>query len=240
MKVIFFCRAFLCDLLIYFLMVLIGFVGYPYAKISREKTYQVIRVYCHSCFFVLHYVAGLKVEVRGKVPDSPGLICSKHQSFLDILILASVLPDYRFISKHQLAYFPVIGFYASRIGCVYVNRKKKMGTTKQMITELNKDICRQTVIYPQGTRVLPYAKVPYKIGAGLIYQSGDLPCYLAATNTGMFWARRSAFRYPGKAIVEFLGCVDPGMPIENFMSEIEERIERASETLRDEAERSAN
>ena len=84
------------------------------------------------------------------------------------------------------------------------------------------------------------SKVPYKIGAGLIYQSGDLPCYLAATNTGMFWARRSAFRYPGKAIVEFLGCVDPGMPIENFMSEIEERIERASETLRDEAERSAN
>ncbi len=237
MLIIYFLRAVVCDFLMYLAMALIGFFGAPIAMISRRKAYQVIRFYCGTVFMILKYIGALDVEVIGKVPQSPGIICAKHQSFLDVLLLASVLPDYRFIVKHQLKHLPIIGFYARRVGCVFVNREKKIGTTNRMIKALKEQNDRQTVIYPQGTRVLPYTRMPYKYGAGLIYEQMSTPCYLVAVNTGMFWARRSLFRYPGKAKIEFIGEIGPGLDIKSFMLEVEDRIEAASNKLMDEVKR---
>ena len=218
-------------------MALIGVLGIPYALLSRKNTYTVIRFYCSSVFFVLKYVAGIKIEFRGKIPTEPCLIFSKHQSFLDVMMLASVLPDFRFIMKHQLTYLPVIGFYARQTGTVSVNRTKKVGTVNKMITSLNQEIDRQTIVYPQGTRVLPYEHRPYKVGAGLIYKDLKLKCYLVATNTGMFWARRSLYRYPGTAVIEFIDVLEGGLSVDKFMTTAEKKVEEASTRLMDEVPR---
>jgi 1-acyl-sn-glycerol-3-phosphate acyltransferase len=218
----------------YVLMASIGIIGIPYALLSRKNTYNVIRLYCHSVFFVLKYVAGIKVEFRGKIPTEPCLICSKHQSFLDVMMLASVLPNYRFIMKSQLTYLPVVGFYARQTGTVAVNRAKKVGTVNRMITSLNEEVDRQTIVYPQGTRVLPNEQRPYKVGAGLIYSNLKLKCYLVATNTGMFWARRSLYRYSGTAVIEFIDVLDEGLEVDQFMAITEQKIEEASTRLMDE------
>ncbi len=234
MKIQYFFRSLICDFLMYFLMAFIGIIGIPFSLWSRENTYKMIRIYCNSVFFILRYVAKLKVEIRGKVPTQQCFICSKHQSFLDVLILASILPNYRFIIKHQLTYLPIIGFYAKKTGCVPVNREKKIGTVNKMLEGLNYEKDKQTIVYPQGTRVLPYAKKPYKFGAGLIYKNLNLKCHLVATNTGSFWARRSLYRYPGTAIVEFIDVLEPGLELDQFMLQIEEKIEFASTKLMNE------
>ena len=235
MKFLYFFRSLLCDFLMYILMGVIGLLGLPFAFFSRKAAYTLIRFYCRSVFFVLKYVAGLRVEIRGIVPSEPCLVCSKHQSFLDVMLLASALPNFRFILKHQLVYLPIIGFYARKTGCVAVNREKKIGTVNKMLEALKQETGRQTIVYPQGTRVLPYAKSPYKFGAGLIYKSLNLKCYLVATNTGSFWARRSLYRYPGTAIVEFVEVLEPGLEVNEFMAQIEDKIEYASIKLMDEA-----
>ena len=80
-----------------------------------------------------------------------------------------------------------------------------------------------------------YVKKPYKFGAGLIYQNLDLKCHLVATNTGRFWARRSPFRYPGTAIIDFFDVLEAGLELEQFMAQIEEKIEKASQKLMDES-----
>jgi 1-acyl-sn-glycerol-3-phosphate acyltransferase len=136
--------------------------------------------------------------------------------------------------KHQLTYLPVIGFYARQTGTVSVNRTKKVGTVNKMISTLNEETDRQTIVYPQGTRVLPYEDRPYKVGAGLIYKNLNLKCYLVATNTGMFWARRSLYRYSGTAIIEFIDVLDPGLEVDEFIGIVEKKIETASKTLMDE------
>jgi len=61
-----------------------------------------------------------------------------------------------------------------------------------------------------------------------------LKCYLVATNTGMFWARRSLFRYPGTAVIEFIGVLDEGLEVNNFMAIAEQKIEDASLKLMNE------
>ena len=118
---------------------LFALLGLPYAVFSRRNTYKLIRFYCRSIFFVLRSVAQLRVEIRGEIPQEPCLICSKHQSFLDVMMLASVVPNFRFIIKHQLTYLPVIGFYARQTGCIPVNRNKKIGTVNKMMEALNQE-----------------------------------------------------------------------------------------------------
>ena len=231
MKIVYFLRSIICDLLMYSLMIVIGLLCMPFSLWSRKNTYKSIRFYCKSVFFVLRYVAGITLEIRGKIPTEPCLICSKHQSFLDILMLVSVVPDCRFIMKHQLVNLPLIGFYARQIGCVAVNRDKKVGTVSKMLAGLQKEEGRQTIIYPQGTRVLPGEKKEYRMGAALIYRDLGLPCYLVATNTGNFWARRSPYRYPGKAVIEFVDVLAEGMEINKFIKVVERKIEARSDSL---------
>ena len=50
----------------------------------------------------------------------------------------------------------------------------------------------------------------------------------------MFWARRSLFRYPGTAVIEFIGVLDEGLEVNNFMAIAEQKIEDASLKLMNE------
>ena len=94
---------------------------------------------------------------------------------------------------------------------------------------------RQLVIYPQGTRVAPGARRPFKIGAGVLYDRLGSTCVPAATNAGVFWGRRSLYRRPGLAVVEFLPPIPPGLEVPLFMARIESEVEAASDRLMREA-----
>lgn len=94
---------------------------------------------------------------------------------------------------------------------------------------------RQLVIYPQGTRVAPGATLPYKVGAGVLYNRLGKTCVPVATNVGVFWGRRSLSRRPGVAVIEFLDPIPPGLPISEFMARLEPTVEEASNRLMREA-----
>ena len=102
MKIIFFFRAILSDFLIYLLMLILGVAFAPFAACSRRLACESVRIYCLSCFIVLKYVAKITVEFRGEVPKKNVIICAKHMSFLDILMLAYILPRPRFVMKKEL------------------------------------------------------------------------------------------------------------------------------------------
>ena len=234
MKIVYFFRAILADFLIYFLMFVLGLIFAPFAAVSRSMACESVRIYCFCCFVVLRHVAKIKVEFRGKIPKKDVIVCAKHMSFLDILMLAYILPKPRFVMKKELKWAPVLGFYALRLGCSPVARGRKGGSIaslKRNINEKKELGTGQTVIYPQGTRVLPGVSAPYKIGAGIIYRDQNLPCVLAATNTGIFWGRRSYFRYPGTAVLEFIEELEPGLARDKFMMQVETKIEKVSNRL---------
>ena len=138
--------------------------------------------------------------------------------------------------KKELRWAPIIGLYALRIGSTPVARGARSKAMKDMVAHAGRSTePRQLVIYPQGTRVLPGAKLPFKIGAGVLYDRFGTPCVPAATNAGVFWARRSPYRRPGTAVVEFLPPVEAGLAIPAFMARIEAVIEGESDRLMREA-----
>lgn len=223
--------------LMYGAMPVLGLICLPWALFDRRGAFAGIRWFCLFTRWAARRVVGLHSEVRGAAPEGRVMVAAKHQSFFDIILIVSVTPRPRFIMKRELLRAPVLGWYAKRIGCIPVDRGKRGQAIAQMMEAVAsaRDEPGQLVIYPQGTRVAPGAAMPYKIGAGLIYEELRQPCIPAATNVGLFWPKRGVLRKPGLAVVEFLPAFPADLPREAFMPQLEERIEAASNRLMAEA-----
>lgn len=230
-------RSLVFLVLMYGAMPILGLVCLPWALVDRRGALAGIRGFCHFTRWAARHVVDLRSEVRGPLPDGQVIIAAKHQSFFDIIMIVSVTPRPRFIMKRELLRAPVLGWYAKRIGCIAVDRGKRGQAITRMREEVaqSRDAIGQLVIYPQGTRVAPGAEMPYKIGTGLLYEDLNLPCLPAATNVGVFWPRHGILRKPGLAVVEFLPAIPAGLPREDFMEKLEDRIETASNRLMAEA-----
>ena len=221
----------------YLMMLILAIIFLPLAVFSRRMAFIAAQSYARWVVWTAGWMVGLKSEIRGEVPTDEVLIAAKHQSFFDILIIASVLPRFKFIMKKSLVYAPILGWYALRLGCVPVDRGKRAEAIKSMVRDVTEGRAEpgQLIIYAQGTRVAPGAYRPYKVGAGVLYQSSGQDCVPAATNVGVFWPRHGFYRKPGLAVVEFLPRIKSGKPIDQFMADLEETVEAASNRLMAEA-----
>ncbi len=209
----------------------------PQAIFSRDRAVAGAHAYARWVRRSARWLVGLRSDIRGEVPQGECLIAAKHQSFFDIILLVSVLPRPRFIMKKELIWAPILGWYALRIGCVPVDRGKRGQAIAQMKARVvaGRADPGQLVIYPQGTRVAPGVVRPYKVGVGLLYEQLGQPCVPVACNVGVFWPRRSLYRAPGLAVVEFLPAIPPGRPAAEAVAELEAVIEPASDRLMAEA-----
>ncbi|WP_135449366.1 lysophospholipid acyltransferase family protein [Tabrizicola caldifontis] len=221
----------------YVVMAIMALAFAPWAMVSRRGARIGVRTYCRWVIISLRVLTGLRCEVLGTPPRGEALVAAKHQSFLDIILIISAVPAAKFIMKRELLYAPFLGQYALRIGCVPVDRGKRGAAIAKMKADVAKGAAEpgQLIIYPQGTRVAPGAKMPYKVGTGLLYQQLGQPCHPVATNVGLFWPKRGILRKPGLAVVEFLPPIAPGLPIPEFMARLEEDIETHSNRLMAEA-----
>ena len=221
----------------YLAMLVIAVVFAPFAVFSRTAAYLAMHSYCRWVRFSARWLVGLRSEIRGTVPMGEALVAAKHQSFFDIILIFGALPRAKFIMKRELIYAPILGQYALRIGCVPVDRGKR----GQAIAKMQEDVARgaaypgQLIIYPQGTRVAPGKRRPYKVGTGLLYEQMRQTCVPVATNVGLFWPKRSLLRRPGLTVVEFLPPIAPGLPVPEFMSRLETAVEQGSDRLMAEA-----
>ena len=230
-------RSLVFNFQMYLMMAVLAVYFTPIAIFRREGAYDGVRTYCRYVRWSARWMIGLQTEVRGKVPTEEVIIASKHQSFLDIIMIVSEVPRPRFIMKQELRFAPILGWYAGRIGCVPVDRGKKGQAVQQMVAGVtDPDAPKgQLIIYPQGTRVAPGAEKAYKVGVGALYNAVGQTCVPAATNVGVFWPRRGIYRKQGLAVVEFLEPIPPGMSVEAFMERLENVIEGQSKTLMAEA-----
>jgi len=221
----------------YAMMPILAVFYTPWAIIDRRGAFAGIHAYTRWVRWSASWMVGLKTEVRGTPPTGEILIASKHQSFLDIIMIVSVVPRPKFIMKSSLKWAPILGWYGLRIGCVPVDRGKRAEAMRQMMEGVRNGTQTpgQLIIYPQGTRVAPGVTKPYKIGTAVLYRETGQTCIPAATNVGVFWPRTGILRKPGTAVVEFLAPIEQGLSQDAFMARLEHEIETASDRLLKEA-----
>lgn len=121
------------------------------AKVRFARIYHAV-----ACRLI-----GLKVQVVGSASRGPSvLFVSNHSSWLDILVLGSVL-EAAFVSKSEVGQWPLAGTVARLGRTVFVSRKR--GNTGKETTEIQARLAAgdSIILFPEGTsndgtRVLPF------------------------------------------------------------------------------------
>lgn len=219
----------------YGLMVVMGIVCSPSLLGPRSWARAVFGVWLKLVLGGLKRICGVDYEVRGRehIPAGGALIASKHQSMFETLAFWAILDDPAIILKKELSYLPFFGWYAMKLKNIKVDRAAGSKALRDMLKQARAkaEEGRQVVIFPQGTRLQPGVADTYKPGVVGLYSAMKVPCVPVALNSGLYWPASGVTRRPGTIIVEFLPPIAPGLDKKTFMTELETRIETASEAL---------
>ena len=127
-----FVRSIIFDIWVYAAIPIYGILYLPYALMSREGAYGALRAYSRHTIRLMKVICNLDVEIQGQIPEGEVVLASKHQSYIDMVIIVANVPRPRYIIKKELKWAPFLGFYAIRIGCILVDRGKKGSAVRSM------------------------------------------------------------------------------------------------------------
>ena len=122
---------------------------------------------------------------------------------------------------------PIFGWYLKKIGSVSIKRNKISKDNLGFFEDIIKIISnskRPLIIFPQGTRVLPDERPPFKKGASRIYEELAIACQPIAINSGYVWPKRGPKISNKNIIISILKPIQPGLSKEEFNKLVESRI----------------
>jgi lyso-ornithine lipid O-acyltransferase len=116
----------------------------------------------------------IQVEKRGKLPRE-GLVVSNHLSYLDIIMLAAVGP-FAFVSKAEVADWPIFGFCAKLSGTVFIDRTRRGEVAP--VAEKMREVLRKgvpLVLFAEGTSTGGETVLPFKPALFSPVAATDIP-----------------------------------------------------------------
>ena len=184
----------------------------------------------------MRWIGGMKIEFRGleHLPaNGPALLANKHHSESDGILLAAKIRGIAFVAMQELFRYPLIGAILYRLQMIRVDTCGG-GRERENLAQFAKRACesgRHIAIYPEGNLMAPGERERYRSGIFYLYRDLGLPVTPVATSVGLVWNRRDWRKKAGRAAVEFLPAIEPGLDKESFMRSLEDAIESASDRL---------
>lgn len=124
-RVIKFSLALLLNILwLFYVSTVLFFARYflPSKLCKRLQVWSTKKWTQHNC-----WVFSIKTEISGKVQPRC-ILTSNHWGYLDIFALGSVTPI-KFVSRHEVKKWPLVGVISNLGGTIYINREKKDSIT---------------------------------------------------------------------------------------------------------------
>ena len=132
-----------------------------------------------------------------------------------------------FILKKELLLIPIFGWYLKKIGSISIKRGQITKDNLSFYDEISNVIIssnRPLVIFPQGTRVLPNERPPFKKGASRIYEKLKIACQPVAINSGYVWPK-SGRKISNKTItISIMQRINNDLEKEIFLRTLEDKI----------------
>ena len=171
-----------------------------------------------------------KIIIKGKeniIKNDKFFIASSHQSMFETFYLQTIFNSPVFILKKELLKIPVFGWYLKKIGSISIDRNK---TTKEnlgffdQISSLTKSSDRPLIIFPQGTRLTPEDRSPFKKGASRIYEELKIKCQPVAINSGYVWPKKGKLIPNKNLTVSILKPIEYGINKDVFLKNLQNNI----------------
>ena len=184
----------------------------------------------HWTSFCLRLVLSVKIRILGKeniITDKKFFIASSHQSMFETFYLQTIFNSPVFILKKELMLIPIFGWYLKKIGSISIKRDKVTKDNLSFFDDVQQTINnsnRPIIIFPQGTRVKPDERPPFKKGVARIYEELKISCQPVAINSGFVWPKKG-FKSANKNItISILPAIKYYMKKDEFINHLEKKI----------------
>ena len=187
-KVLFF------NFIFYFSILFFGILLLP-VLISRTLTRKTVRAWSKFIIFFLTNILKIKIVFKNNyLKDEEGqVIAANHQSAFDTIFFLAAFDKAIYIIKKELIFIPVYGWYAMRLGNIYIDREKRIESikkiSKNIVTLIKKNY--KVVIFPEGTRQPPNKIGTIKPGVFLIQEHLKRPIFPVYIDSGKTWPKNS-------------------------------------------------
>ena len=180
--------------------------------------------------FCLKIFLSTKILIKGKeniISNKKFFIAASHQSMFETFFLQTIYNSPVFILKKELLLIPIFGWYLKKIGSISIKRNKvtkdNLGFFEEITNQI-KNSERPVIIFPQGTRVLPNERTPFKKGVARIYEELKIACQPIAINSGYVWPKKGSKQAKKTITVSILKPIEYGLSKDEFLKTIEKNI----------------
>ena len=178
----------------------------------------------------LRFFLSIKILIKGinNIPKNENFfIAASHQSMFETFYLQTIFNAPIFILKKELLKIPIFGWYLKKIGSISIERNKTTKDNLGFFDNIKEKIYnskRPIIIFPQGTRVPPDLRPPFKKGVSRIYEELKITCIPVAINSGNVWPKKTLKSYNKTITISILDPIKTGISKDKFGQILENKI----------------
>ena len=211
-------------------IILISIIFIPAFFLPQKITLIGGKIMGYWASFCLKLFLSTKLVIKGReniINNRKFFIAASHQSMFETFFLQTIFNSPVFILKKELLMIPIFGWYLKKVGSISINRNKiskdNLGFFGDVLRLINKSN-RPLIIFPQGTRLLPEERTPFKKGASRIYKELKISCQPIAINSGFTWPKHGPKKINTTLIISILQAIEPGQNKEFFLKNLQDVI----------------
>jgi len=211
-------------------IILISLIFLPAFFLPRKAVLLGGKLMGYWTSFCLKFFLSTKIVIKGKeniIKNEKFFIAASHQSMFETFFLQTIFNSPVFILKKELLMIPIFGWYLKKIGSISIKRNKVTKDNLSFFDDISKIINNSNqplIIFPQGTRVLPDERPPFKKGASRIYEELKINCQPVAINSGYVWPKKGLKQSHKTITISILKPILSGHSKEEFIKLLENNI----------------
>ena len=223
-------RNFLFSLFFFTGIIFISLIFLPAIFLPKKIVLFGGKIMGYWVSFCLQIFLSTKIIIKGKeniIENKKFFIAASHQSMFETFFLQTIFNSPVFILKRELLMIPIFGWYLKKIGSISIKRNKVSKANLGFFDDIAKQVNssdRPLIIFPQGTRLSPEDRAPFKKGSSRIYQELKISCQPIAINSGNTWPKQGSKKINTILTISILKPINPGLKKEIFLKELENAI----------------
>jgi 1-acyl-sn-glycerol-3-phosphate acyltransferase len=223
-------RNFLFSLFFFTGIIFISLIFIPAILLPKKIVLFGGKIMGYWTSFCLQIFLSTKIIIKGKeniIENKKFFIAASHQSMFETFFLQTIFNSPVFILKKELLMIPIFGWYLKKIGSIPIKRKKILKENLGFFDDISKQINssdRPLVIFPQGTRLPPKDRTPFKKGSSRIYEELKILCQPIAINSGNTWPKKGPKKINTILTISILEPIEAGLEKKIFLKKLENVI----------------
>ena len=223
-------RNFLFSLFFFTGIIFISLIFLPAIFLPKKIVLFGGKIMGYWTSFCLQFFLSTKIIIKGKeniMKNKKFFIAASHQSMFETFFLQTIFNSPVFILKKELLMIPIFGWYLKKIGSISIKRNKVSKENIGFFNDISKQINssdRPLIIFPQGTRLGPEDRAPFKKGSARIYEELKISCQPIAINSGNTWPKKGSKKINTVLTISILKSIEPGLEKGIFLKKLENVI----------------